>query len=304
MADQSARYLSPLRYPGGKARLARYVGTLISGQPTTASRYVEPFAGGAGVALRMLVDEYVDEVVLNDLNPGIAAFWRCVFFDTARLVERVETCDVDIDEWQRQGVVYGSGSASDLDLGFATFFLNRTNRSGILDARPIGGLEQTGKWKIDARFDRVRLVRRIELLARYASRVAICEEDGIDLIARYLEDSRSFIYADPPYLVQGDELYLDNLVWQDHQRLASLLGAAPDNWLLTYDADPRIVDDLYLGLRCAEFTTSHTVATQHVGREYAVFAPRLRVNSLAGLGSSPARFVVGAGSTSAIDGCS
>jgi DNA adenine methylase len=238
------------------------------------------------------VDEYVDEVVLNDLNPGIAAFWRCVFSETDDLIALILACDVSVEEWHRQRAVYASSKASDLELGFATFFLNRTNRSGILDARPIGGLDQSGKWGIDARFDKGRLADRIRWIAKYASRVTICEDDGIDLIGRSLSEEGAFVYADPPYLVHGDDLYLDTLRWEDHLRLADLLRAA-DGWLLTYDADPRITSDLYVGLRCAAFQTSHTAAVQHVGQEYAVFADSLRVPSLEGLGSGDAHFVCG-----------
>lgn len=262
----------------------------MSVQPRRPSRYVEPFAGGAGVGLRLLVDEYVDEVVLNDLNPGIAAFWRGVFFSTDDFLDLLEGCPVTVDEWHRQHEVYTSRTTSELELGFATFFLNRTNRSGILDARPIGGLEQRGRWLIDARFDKTRLSDRIGMIARYRTRVTICEEDGLRLVRRTLADDASFIYADPPYLVHGDDLYMDTMRWEDHQRLADILVRA-GGWFLTYDADPRITDELYTGLRCAAFKTSHTAAVQHVGDEYAVFADSLRVPSLDGLGSGAASFV-------------
>lgn len=291
MPSVASRYLSPLRYPGGKARLAAFVGGLIEQQPRRASRYVEPFAGGAGVGLRLLFDEYVDEIVLNDMNPGVAAFWRSVFDETDELLARLNRADASISEWHTQREIYCDDKASDLDRGFATFYLNRTNRSGILEARPIGGLEQTGAWGIDARFDKEQLRDRVRLISRYASRVTVCEEDGIGLIQRCLKDRESFIYADPPYLGQGDELYLDTLTWADHQRLARIFGKARDGWLLTYDADPRIINELYVGLRCAVFQTSHTAAKQRVGSEYAVFAPGLRIKSLDGLGSGQASYV-------------
>lgn len=290
MSDRPGYYLSPLRYPGGKGRLAPFVGDLLSAQPQHFKRYVEPFAGGAGVALRLLVDEHVDEIVLNDLNPGIAAFWRSVFSHTPDLLKLIRKCRVTIAEWRRQREIYASHAGDDLALGFATFFLNRTNRSGILDARPIGGLDQTGRWKIDARFDKPGLAGRIAALAAYATRVTICEEDGIELAKGLVRDRASFVYADPPYLQHGDDLYLDTLKWADHMRLARALRHA-DGWLVTYDADPRIISDLYAGLRCAEFQTSHTAAKQHVGTEYAVFADSLRLPSLKGLGSGDAKLV-------------
>lgn len=287
----SSRYLSPLRYPGGKGRLASFVGQLLAAQPARASQYVEPFAGGAGVGLRLLFDEYVDEIVLNDLNPGVAAFWRSVFSHTDQLLRCIIACEANIDEWHRQREVYQAGECNDVELGFATFFLNRTNRSGILDARPIGGLKQTGAWGIDARFDKAKLTERVRRLAVYSSRVTICEEDGVEVIDRHLEDGRSFIYADPPYLIQGDDLYLDALTWDDHVRLAGLLRDAESGWFLTYDADRRITEDLYRGLRCVEFSTAHTAAVQHIGKEYAVFARSLQIPSLGDLGSGAAQFV-------------
>jgi len=284
------RYLSPLRYPGGKGRLANFVADLLSSQAPRPFRYVEPFAGGAGVGLKLLIDEYVDEIVLNDLNPGIAAFWRAVFSQSAELIGAIKTCQLSIDEWHRQRDIYESPRANDFDRGFATFFLNRTNRSGILDARPIGGLDQRGRWKIDARFDKQSLSQRIQRLSRYASRVTVCEQDGIDLVETHLGNKDTFVYADPPYLAQGEDLYLDTLTWNDHQRLASLLRRS-SSWLLTYDADPRITDELYTGLRCARFQTSHTAAIQHIGQEYAVFASSLRISSLEGLGSGTAQMI-------------
>jgi DNA adenine methylase len=286
-----ARYLSPLRYPGGKGRLARFVASLLGDQWPRPKRYVEPFAGGAGVGLRLLVDEHVDEIVINDLNPGIAAFWRAVFEHPDDLLERVASCDVTIAEWNRQRAVYLAEPQEDVDLGFALFFLNRTNRSGILDARPIGGHDQSGRWKIDARFDREGLENRILALSQYASRVSVREVDGIDLISEHLDDREAFIYADPPYLGKGDHLYLDTLGWKGHVRLAEMLRRG-GRWFLTYDADPRITDDLYADFRCAEFTMSHSAAVQHEGREYAVFAPELTVPTLTGLGGrGAARFV-------------
>jgi DNA adenine methylase len=289
MPSPAGRYLSPLRYPGGKGKLAAYVGRLIAAQPSRPNIYVEPYAGGAGVGLRLLFDEYVDEIVLNDLNPGVAAFWRTLFAEPDCLIARVRKCRLNVREWHRQRAIYDNGG-SDEQLGFATLYLNRTNRSGILGARPIGGLRQTGRWKLDARFDREMLSERIRRLATYATRVTVLEEDGAEVVARYLGTPGVFIYADPPYLSQGDDLYLNTLRWGDHQRLANLLREAK-GWFLTYDADGRIVSELYAGLRCAVFRTSHTAAVQHVGQEYAIFSPHLRVPTLDGLGSDRASWL-------------
>jgi DNA adenine methylase len=261
-------------------------------QPGRPTRYIEPFAGGAGVGLRLLFDEYADEIVLNDLNAGIAAFWRCVFGEASALLERLDASEASVEEWHRQHAIYQEDDSGIADLGFATFFLNRTNRSGILDARPIGGLEQTGKWTIGARYDKTMLKKRIRRLAAYSSRVTVCDMDGIAFLKEQLNSESVFAYADPPYLVHGDDLYLDTFTWQDHEHLAALLNSHDVGWFLTYDADDRIVDSLYPGLRCARFSTSHTAAIQHVGDEYAVFARGLKVGSLAYLGSGSVDWIV------------
>ncbi|MFB4280730.1 DNA adenine methylase [Nonomuraea sp. MTCD27] len=278
------QYVSPLRYPGGKGKMTEFLARLIRVQRPRPTTYIEPFAGGAGAAVALLHLEVVDRIVLNDLNRGISQFWRSVFFNTAELVDRIKSCEVTMEEWHRQREIYRSDSAEGIDLAFAAFFLNRTNRSGILGARPIGGLEQTGNWKIDARFNKDDLIDRIENLGAYRHRVEILSEDGIQLMSS-LKDKKgtSFSYIDPPYLGQGDELYMNTLSWADHLRLAkTITGNQLRYWLLTYDVDPR-VEKLYPDQRIAQFSISHTAATQHVGVEYMVVSDRLEVPSLDGI---------------------
>jgi DNA adenine methylase len=286
------RFVSPLRYPGGKGALATFLGAVISAQRPACTTYVEPYAGGAGAALRLLLDEYVDDVVLNDLDPGIAAFWRCVFDQRAEIVAKIRSVEVSIGEWHRQGAIYRAGTGDDLDLGFATFFLNRTNRSGILNARPIGGLNQTGKWLIDARFNRTDLTERIELISRYRNRVTLTEQDGTELLREMLPNSRStFFYVDPPYVDKGEELYFNDLHWDDHAALAKVLTDSGARWLVTYNCDERIPSDLYPANRCVRFDIKHTAQKQHVGSEFAIFSTNLVVDSLDGLSTGDARFV-------------
>lgn len=280
------RYLSPLRYPGGKDRLATFVANLIKRQPNPPTTYIEPFAGGGAVGLRLLHAEVVDEVVLNDLDPGVAAFWRAVMSDTSELTSLIRCCKPTIDEWHAQHERHAAASGDDVELGFATFFLNRTNRSGILDARPIGGFDQSGRWGIGARYNGAELAERIERIARYGTRITVSETDGIALVREHVCDTQSFIYADPPYLRDGDHLYLNTLRWPDHVRLAKYLRRG-GRWLVTYDDDPRVRNDLYPDMRCAIFAIAHTAAARHVGRERAVFADALVVDKLDGLGQRP-----------------
>jgi len=222
--------------------------------------------------------------VLNDLDAGVAAFWRSVFTATNDLARMIEKAEVTVEAWHRHHATYAARAEErdNLRLGFATFFLNRTNRSGILNARPIGGLQQTGAWKIDARFNRTNLAWRIRELGNYRNRVTILEEDGIQLVARFL-DQQHFVYADPPYLQRGSDLYLNALTWEDHQRLAKALRSARSRWMVTYDDDPR-VHELYPTQRRAAFSIAHTAAEPYVGRELAVFGNAVDLDGLVGLG--------------------
>lgn len=275
-------YFSPLRYPGGKGRMAAYIAQLIRAQRPRPRVYAEPFAGGAGAALRLLVDDVVESIHINDLDPGIAAFWRAVFHETEAFTKRIETAEVTLAAWSRHRDTYLNPSGrSDLELGFATFFLNRCNRSGILTARPIGGLEQTGAWKIDARFNRTELQARVRYLGDFRYRVRISQLDARTFL-RHLEQDRDqvLVYVDPPYIAQGDDLYLDKLSYRDHREIADLLTGSSLRWFMTYDCDVRITDDLYADLRCAQFNISHTAQRQHIGSEYAVFSDKLRVPNL------------------------
>ncbi|SFE22058.1 DNA adenine methylase [Actinopolyspora alba] len=276
------RYLSPLRYPGGKARLAPYLARLLEAQGPQPRQYAEPFAGGAGAALHLLRNDSVERIHLNDLNPGIAAFWRASLDVPNQFCHQVRTVPLTIDEWHRQAEIYANPSGhDDFELGFATFYLNRTNRSGILDARPIGGFEQLGHWKIDARFNRESLCTRIQAIADLRHRIYVTEYDALAFLNTIQDIAKDvLVYADPPYLVQGEGLYLHAFDAEAHLRLARFLASADFPWILTYDDDPRITNLLYSGGRCATFDISHTAHRQHVGTEAVIYSEQLVVPDL------------------------
>lgn len=277
--------ISPLRYPGGKGALAPYFRRLLAAQATKVETFVEPFAGGGGAALRLLVDGAVEKIVLNDMDPAIAAMWRAIVNDSERFATLIEKAPITIDAWRGYKATHSKrndGSLTDLELGFATFFLNRTNRSGIIDAWPIGGLAQAGVWKLDCRFNRASLAAKVRAIGKSKDRITISQQDGAKLLGT-VSDPTTFIYADPPYLVKGSDLYLNAMTWADHQALAEVFAASSAGWLITYDQDPRI-RLLYHGFRTAEFSIGHTAGRPHVGKEFAVFGPGVAVPSLDGLG--------------------
>ena len=226
MAVVEQVYPSPLRYPGGKGKLANYLKVIFLENGLVGREYVEPYVGGASVALSLLFEEYASHIHINDLNPCLSAFWRAVLYDTDKLCSRIERVKVTIKEWERQRTVLGHKMADDIDLGFATLFLNRTSRSGIIGAGVIGGKDQTGKWKIDARFNREDLVRRVRKIARHRSRITVTNMDAADYLESTLTQlDNPFVYLDPPYYVKGGELYQHSYTPSDHAAIASLEAA-------------------------------------------------------------------------------
>ena len=275
-------HLSPLRYPGGKSRLAPYISELIRCQEYRPTSYAEPFAGGAGAALKLLANEAVKTIYINDLSPGIAAFWRSVFNCNKEFVAKIYETPITMDKWYEQRDIFKNPEKyDDITLGFATFFLNRCNRSGILTAGPIGGMNQSGKWKIDARFNRPNLADKITFLGNYNKRVSVTQLDAKEFMKSIEpEGDNVFFYVDPPYIVQGEQLYLNSLTYQDHIELAEYLHGVSAPWILTYDVVDQVTDDLYKGLRVAEFDISHTAQKQHIGSEYIVYCENVKVPNL------------------------
>lgn len=234
---------SPLRYPGGKSALFGFVSEAIRENGFCDGTYVEPYAGGAGIALGLLMTELVESVVVNDLDPAIYSFWKAVTSDSERFVEKIRSTEISVREWHQQREIYLAADAtSAFDLGFATFFLNRTNRSGVLNAGVIGGQAQTGPYKIDARFNRETLIERCRLLGLYSDRIIVRNDDGLKIIEEYTGQQDVFLYADPPYFEKGSQLYLNAFRNKDHDNLAKLLNSNADSvWMLTYDDAPEIV---------------------------------------------------------------
>lgn len=234
--------VSPLRYPGGKGALYSRLRSLIRDSGLAGCTYVEPYAGGAGAGLGLLVTGQVERVIINDLDPAIYAFWAALIDDPEGLMRKIENVDLSVKEWRRQREVYLNGERSDIHaLGFATFYLNRTNHSGVLNGGPIGGHDQSGTYKIDARFNRAELIERIRVLSLYADKMSVTARDGVDVIRQYSRDKNTFIYADPPYFEKAGSLYLNAFSATDHNRLAQTLNRhAQGTWLLTYDNVPQV----------------------------------------------------------------
>jgi DNA adenine methylase len=269
---------SPLRYPGGKQVLSGLLSHLIRLNGAYEGTYAEAYAGGAGAALSLLFGEHVQDVMINDADPAIASLWRAILSQTDAFAELIDSTPLTIKEWQRQREIYRSfnSRSSFLKVGFAAFYLNRCNRSGIIaTGGPIGGIDQKGKWKLDARFNRLELIRRVRAIARYKERIQIYNLDAIAFLKRHLRKSKksrpTFVYLDPPYFVKGRKLYLNYYEQKDHEALSSYLKAKSHfEWVLSYDNVPEI-RKLYAPLRTLRFDLDYTAAERSKGKELLIF---------------------------------
>lgn len=269
---------TPLRYPGGKTRLAGFLRQAIELDGAPARTYVEPYAGGSGAALTLLHDEVVDRIVVNDLDRCIWAFWTSVVNNNTKFLKIFDETPVTLAEWHRQREIYrrrSGSSVSALRLGFATFYLNRTNRSGIMNAGVIGGQRQGGPYKLDARFNREELRRKIEWIGTMRPKIRVENRDGVALLAETLEDPEAFAYIDPPYFDKGSFLYLNSFEISDHGLLATLLRKAREaRWVLTYDDVPAI-RKLYRGFYQGRFRLPYSAHTASKADERMVLSDRV-----------------------------
>jgi DNA adenine methylase len=249
-------HASPLRYPGGKATLAGFFETTIKALGLDKPTYIEPYAGGAGAGLELLLKDVVGMVVINDLDPAIHACWKALVKDSDAFIRLLKRTPLTIDEWKKQREIYRRRHDADVDplaLGFATFYLNRTSRSGVLGAGVIGGFAQAGSYKIDARFDKDVLRRRIEKLAEVSGKIRVTKQDGAARLREYLPKDNVFAYVDPPYVEKGSSLYMSAFQERDHIDLARVLnGYANTNWVLTYDVAD-LIRSLYKARDISEF---------------------------------------------------
>lgn len=263
---------SPLRYPGGKSAVAGLLRDIRGLNGLGAHSIAEPFAGGAGASLTLLFLEETNRLHLNDADPAVFDFWWTLVHRSRPFLEMIEKRPISMAEWRRQRAVYRDKKrVSRLRRGFAAFYLNRCNRSGIImNGGPIGGVEQTGEWKLDARFNRSDLRRRCEKVAGYGSRIHVSCDDGLDAIDK-LDAKKTFFFIDPPYYEKGPTLYLNALDSKYHAALAARLKALQDAaWVLTYDDCPEI-RRMYRGWAAVRpFTLRYTAARARRGSEVLI----------------------------------
>lgn len=221
---------SPLRYPGGKQKaLAR----IFRCFPTDFQELREPFVGGGSVFLAVLGEQRVRRCWINDLNPELYWFWRCVQTDLPAVVARVrqihrETQDGRALFAELAGV--NPETLSPLERAVRFFVLNRITFSGTIES---GGYSQAS---FATRFT-PSSIQRLADLAGWLRDTRITQGDYRELLQA--PGDNVFIFLDPPYLskthsrLYGRQGHLH--MGFDHQRFAQEMAACPHRWLITYD---------------------------------------------------------------------
>ncbi|WP_104758281.1 DNA adenine methylase [Helicobacter salomonis] len=259
-----AKTPSPLRYPGGKSVLSVFVRGLLAQHKLLGAEFAESYAGGAGLGLSLLLSGGISKLHLNDLDPHIHAIWAAILQEPKAFIEKIARTEASLEEWRRQKEIL-QAPPSLFDLGFAAFFLNRTNFSGLLCAGPIGGRAQKGKWRIDYHFKRDGLISKIKRISAHAEHISLSNKDAL-VFMRAL-DNNVVLYCDPPYYQMGAKFYHKHYTQEAHAGLAQFLQASPHAWLCSYDAHPHI-KALYARAQSLELSYRYGASKGKMGQEY------------------------------------
>lgn len=267
-------FYSPLRYPGGKGKLSLFMEYMIDRLGHRGGTYIEPFAGGAGIAVELLLKNVVNRIVINDYDKGVWSFWKAILTETDRFVEQVRTVPLTINEWYRQHeICVNQNDKYSFELGFATFYMNRTNRSGIIKGGVIGGLKQAGHWTMDVRFNREELINRIQNIASRKKDIKLYNKDISSFITNYvpLYEDNAFIYFDPPYYKKGKQLYMNYFSHEDHVRIESAIRQHINcDWIITYD-DVKEIEEIYKDYQLYLYDLNYSVSAKCKASELIVF---------------------------------
>ncbi len=293
-------FYSPLRYPGGKNKLSAFIAKICLDNNING-HYVEPYSGGASVALFLLIEGFVDKITINDRDRSIYSFWHSVLNKTNQLCELIENAELSIDEWKKQKAVQSNKKKADLlDLGFSTFYLNRTNRSGIINAGVMGGIEQTGNYLMDCRFNKTELIHRVKNIASHKKNIRLYKKDAVKLIDKIEQEAQNdniVFYFDPPYYLKASTLYMNHYEDKNHKRVSDKIKSIQNiKWIVSYDNVPEI-QKLYAECSKKEFSFKHTAYEIREGKEIMFFSENIEQPEIKDW--NPLRFKLKRGKTTA-----
>jgi Site-specific DNA methylase len=273
------KHYSPLRYPGGKNKLSAFIARICIDNNING-HYVEPYSGGASVALFLLLEGFVSKITINDKDRSIYAFWHSVLNNTKTLCEMIENAEISITEWKKQKEIQlKKESASLLELGFSTFYLNRTNRSGIINAGVIGGIEQNGNYLMDCRFNKSDLIQRIKTISKRRKDIRLYKKDAAKLIDKIQKEATTenlIFYFDPPYYLKASTLYMNHYKCDNHKIVSDKIKNIKNvKWIVSYDNVPQI-QELYKDYQKKEYSFKHTAYNTRDGQEILFFSSKLK----------------------------
>ena len=279
-------FYSPLRYPGGKGKISAFFVELFEKNNLIGGTYIEPYVGGGSVALYLLMNNQVSKIIINDKDRSLFAFWHSVLYDTDALCKMIKDTPVSMETWYKQREIQLNKENEDLlALGFSTFFLNRTNRSGIIKGGVIGGKNQTGNFLIDARYNKDCLIHRITDIVRFSERIELHNMDAVDLVHSLGNalNQHTFFYFDPPYFEKGKGLYMNYYDERDHRDIFQAISAIDKaKWMVTYDKHS-FIRELYKDYRMFKYNLNYSAAAAGKGTEYIVFSKNCRVPRITSL---------------------
>ncbi|WP_342552935.1 DNA adenine methylase [Paenibacillus sp. FSL R7-0652] len=275
---------SPLRYPGGKSQLAGFVRNLMYLNNLSKITYIEPFSGGSGISINLLLKEVVDRIFINDFDPSIHAFWYSILHKNDEFVQKIIDTPITIECWLDQKKIYEQNRNDPYSLsnGFATFYLNRTNRSGIISGGVIGGLKQEGKYKIDCRFNKQSLINKVRRIGEKRSKINLFNLDAKVMVTEIISSlvpKNSFIFFDPPYYVQGKNLYQNSFEHEDHISLRdSILNLKEYYWITTYDHQEPLIN-LYSSVPKYQYYLTYSAQTKRREKELLFCSEKTKIES-------------------------
>lgn len=273
---------SPLRYPGGKSKLSPHIKEIIQVNRYEKGIYVEPYAGGAGVALYLLLEEVVSNVHINDVDIAIYSFWKTLIDHTDELLNFIECVDITMDTWHEKKYILENSSLFSLkDIGYATFFLNRTNRSGILKGGVIGGKNQNGNYRLDARFNKSNLLKKITKISKYKNKITVSNCDAANLLLKLRNElgENDLVYLDPPYYIKGQGLYRNFYNHNDHLNIMNILSSSKFKWIVSYDNNDEI-KKMYYNFHQKEYTLNYSANVKLKGKEVIIYSNNLNIIEL------------------------
>jgi DNA adenine methylase len=278
-------FYSPLRYPGGKNKLSPFLAKICLDNKID-NHYIEPFAGGASVALFLLIEGYVSRITINDMDKSIYAFWYSILNNCDDFCEMISTAEINIENWHKYKNIQKNKENVDLlELGFSTFYLNRTNRSGIIKAGVIGGLNQEGNYKMDCRFNKNELIKKIKKISQYRSKISLYNYDASELIDIVISKSKeeqdnSIFYFDPPYYLKAESLYMNHFKHHDHEKLSDKIKSIESiHWIVSYD-DNINIENLYHNELKVKYSFNHSAFESRDGKELIFYSKKLKLSEI------------------------